>query len=354
MPGWATRIVVNEPGDHFSLGDRLADATIRLPDASDPRYLPALRHACVAESIDVLLPVYDGELATIAANRAEIEADGTRVLLPPEDVVQRCRDKAETYRHLGDSDLIPSYSVARTLEETRAALSALGYPNRVLVARPLDRAGSRGVQYIDPAADLFASRFLEKPGPVRVCAAEFLRGREAGPREFALLITPCLDGEELGIDLLAERGRVVEMVVRRKSGPLLHGNPTCIAFREQPGEREWVARLAAGLQLCGLVSIDARYDAGGALRLLEVNPRPGAYIGMSCARLHLLGWAIDRLLGDASSTADRYGGDWRIFAGLRAFGDLVLSADTARPLPLRSPRSEELSDARPVPCGAPG
>ena len=88
------------------------------------------------------------------------------------------------------------------------------------------------------------------------------------------------------------------------------------------------------------------YDAGRTLRLLEVNPRPGAYIGMSCARLHLLAWALDRLCGRAARPRAAYVGDERIRSGLRAFADLVAADDSMWPLALQSPLVEEVADAR--------
>lgn len=336
MPQRRATLLVHDPAEHPTLGTLLADAATRLPRAADPTYIDALLDFCGRERVDVLIPVYDGELLSVGRRRDAFAARGTVLLLPPTPVVELCRDKARTYAALAGSAYPPPFRVATTVEESLAAIAALGYPRATLAVRPTDQAGGRGLHILDARADAFQRHFLEKPGTPRLVAEEFLRLRAAGPAEFPLIFSAYLPGEELGFDVLAHEGRVLERVTRRKSGPMLHGNPTCIRFGERRGEGDWLAGLVAALHLSGLLSVDARYDAGGTLRLLEVNPRPGAYIGMSCRRVHLLAWAIDRLCGAGADLRADYLGDESFTHGLRAFGDLV-HAEGREPLAILQP-----------------
>jgi biotin carboxylase len=322
LPGRTATVIVNDPAESPTLGTLLADQAVRLPDAARPEYTAALLDCCLQRRVDVLIPVYDGELELVARVRPALERAGTRVLQPPLEALQRCIRKDETYQALAGSDLVPTFAVVDTAEQLQLALPRLGYPQRRLCVKPVDRSGGRGVHVLDPDADDFVARMTSKAG-LPVCTGEaFLALRRRGPGVWRLLVSEYLEGEELGFDVLAADGTLTECAVRRKSGPVLHGNPARIDFREQSGERAWIARVVRALRLSELVSIDARYDAAGRLKLLEVNARPGAYLGMTCRRVHLLGWAIDRLLGQERSPAE-YRLDDQLQAGLRCFADLL-------------------------------
>lgn len=358
LPGRRTALHVSDPSSGPTLGTALADRPLRLPEARSAGYLPALLETCRTLRIDVLIPVYDGELLLVAQHVRDFEQTGTRVLLPPAAVVAVCTDKRRTHALLADSGLLPKHEIAATAADLARAIERLGYPQRRLCVRPCNLAGSRGFHVLDAACDPFAERMLSKPGAPRCTAEELLQIRRAGPADFSLIVSELLEGEELGIDVLADRGRVLEAVVRRKAGPLVHGNWTQITFATSPAEREWVARVVQRLQLDGLLCIDARYRAGcddrsaRELFLLEVNARPGAYIGLTCARRHLLALAIDRLLADQALPDTAYDGRPDRVA-LRVFADLF-TGDLEPGLLSPLPETEECSDARAMPGSAPG
>ena len=166
------------------------------------------------------------------------------------------------------------------------------------------------------------------------------------------MISEYLPGDDLGIDLLADDGEVIELVVRRKRGPSFHGNPMRHEFDEHAGERQWVARLAAELKLSGLMCLDARYDERGRLRLVEINPRPSACVGMSCARVHLPAWAIDLALGDRDIDSADYYAEKPARRVVRALAEVAIDSSGARLLsPERRGVMETDVDARALPCG---
>ncbi|MBU0639243.1 MAG: ATP-grasp domain-containing protein [Planctomycetes bacterium] len=354
LPGRQTTLIVSDPEAVSTLGTAFGDVRVQLCRASSPAYVDELLACCQREAVDVLLPVYDGELLAVARRSREFEQAGTRVLLPPADVVALCVDKRQTYTRLAGTGFLPAYSLASTIDETAEAIRRLGYPDRCLCAKPVDRTGGRGLHILDAQVNRFAERMFSKPGPLRCTAEEFLAIRREGPERFPLLVSEWLAGEELGVDLLAEGGRVVELAVRRKGGPMLHGNPARIKFAERSAEREWVTRLTQALNLSGLLSVDARYDGSATLRLLEVNARPGAYIGMTCSRVHLLGWAVDRLLGEPSIEPQRYYGHPAGDSAMRVFADVLVGGGVAEVLNIQGDSQEVASDARAVACGTSG
>lgn len=214
-----------------------------------------------------------------------------------------------------------------SVEELQDAIESLGYPREILCVRPHFGTGGRGIHLLDSQSADKVRQFRSKPGPWRGTADAFVEWYRVAGDDYPLLVTAFLPGVELGIDVLANDGRVDALVVRQKGGAVRDGNPERITFVEDDAVTRWTSELADRLSLSGLVSIDARYDAAGVLRLLEVNPRPGAYIGMSCRRLHLLAMALDRLLDQPQPLA-AYVPAEPATGGLRFFADGVTVGST--------------------------
>lgn len=318
------QVIVQDCDPADTPGAVLGDERVNLPPAADPTYPGRLLDYCRNRRIDVLIPVFDGELAALASIRRRFEEAGTRLLLPPDEIVRICVDKWVTHERLDGMPFLPRHRRAETLDETRHAIEELGYPDQLVCCRPTNLAGGRGVHILDAAVDAFADRMLAKPGVNRCTAEEFLALRSRGPERFRLIVSEFLPGEELGIDLLAAGGRIRELVARKKCGASLGGNPLRMEFIESPAVHSWTARLCRTLQLDGLMNIDARFDAIGALRLIEINPRPSACIGMSAARVNLLEWAIDRLLGEESEDPSRYRSPAFAARIVRALADIAV------------------------------
>jgi len=331
-PQCDTILIVNDPSDQLTLGTGLADIAVRLPDARENTYCDALTSICSEQNVDVLIPVYDGELTKVVELRDELAAAGTAVLLPSRDVVYTCVDKIATYQRLATTRYIPPFAIADTLAETRCALEALQCQNNTLCIRPATSAGSRGLHIVSPQQPGFDQRMQNRLGCATCTPAEFLQWRAAGPDRYPLLITEFLPGDELGIDLLADEGHVVDLCIRHKGTNHPHHNPRAITFLDDDDVTAWVMKLAQTLHLSALTAIDAKYNADGELKLLEVNARPGAYIGMSCARRHLLARAIDLLLGiEREPTC--YVMNPHLTGGLRVFADATIAGNTLSILP---------------------
>lgn len=326
LPEQHATVIVSDPSDDITLGTGLADIAIRLPDAAEDGYSAALLDFCVSEQVDVLIPVYDGELTKVSELCQSLHDGGTRVLMPSEKVVRTCSDKVRTYSALAETTLVPDFKIANTIEDLRSAIHDLGANHRPLCVRPPISTGSRGVHFIEPDEATFEQRMTRRLDLPTCSASEFLRWRTTGPEHYPLLVSEYLPGNELGIDLLANQGDVIEMCIRRKGGGHLHGNPRQIHFEQNTEIERWVAELASELSLDALTAIDARYDGAGNLKLLEVNPRPGAYIGMSCARRHILARAIDELLNNQREP-EVYTISGEVSGGLRLFADSVFSGD---------------------------
>ncbi len=70
-----------------------ADKSVVVPEINNPNYISKLLEVCDEEGIKVLIPLIDLDLEKLAPNICKFEQIGTRVISPPEELVNLCLDK---------------------------------------------------------------------------------------------------------------------------------------------------------------------------------------------------------------------------------------------------------------------
>jgi carbamoyl-phosphate synthase large subunit len=81
-----------------------ADCAYIVPRLTDPEYIPTLAEICRHERADVVFPLIDPDIPVLAANRAVLEAAGTRLAVVCPEAASTAADKwlcAEFFRRLG-------------------------------------------------------------------------------------------------------------------------------------------------------------------------------------------------------------------------------------------------------------
>jgi len=320
------RIVVGDVSADENAGFALADDRVLLPSASDPQLVDELLAICGRYDVDVLWPVFDGELEPLSASRERFEAEGVRLLLADDATVRLCLDKAAFFQRLADTGLVPPSRVARSSDELRSAAEAFGYPDRRVAVKPIRGTGGRGFHVIDAGHD-DRERFFDARPDVTSCtldaAADALARREGRDDGAAgVLVMPFVEGEEYGCDALADDGQIVAAVTRHKRPPFRDGMHTRIVVDEDPVVIGVVQRVLDAIGATGLLSVDLREDDDGDLRVLEINPRAGAYLGMACARIDLFGLALGRLFGQLTDV-DAMRRSSEPIVALRYWADMV-------------------------------
>jgi carbamoyl-phosphate synthase large subunit len=329
----SVRVVVGDVSADQNVGFALADDTVQIPPATDPDLGETLRAICRQHDVDVLWPVFDGELEPLSAVRDRFEAEGVRLLLADAATIRLCLDKAAFHQRLAETGWVLPSRVVRSADELKAAAETLGYPDRPVVVRPVRGTGGRGVHVIE-AAPAAREAFFTAKADSTVCdlatAAAAVDGCvPCGPG--GLLVTPFIAGGEYGCDVLAEGGEILAAVTRQKLPPVREGMHTRIVVEEDADVLSIVADVLGAIRADGLLSVDLRKDDQGRLRVLEINPRAGAYLGMACARIDLLGLALAKLLDESVEVAAFRRSSERIM-GLRYWADLVQVDGQSRPL----------------------
>jgi D-aspartate ligase len=213
----------------------------------------------------VLFPQTDGTLLLASRHRDRL-AEGMRLVLADEDLIEQLVDKWR-FQALAERHGLPVPRAQRLTPDPGAPVPALDVPYP-LVVKPLTRT---------PAW----ARFQGSGKALRVAdAAEF---RERWPQLSVvgtdLLAQQLIEGPESRIesfhvyvdDAMAIAGEFTGRKIR--TFPLDYGQSTAVEVVWLPDVAAVGREVVARLGLRGVAKLDFKRDAGGALHLLEINPR---------------------------------------------------------------------------------
>jgi len=217
-------------------------------DARDGEALLSALNALIDEwAIDIVLPAHDSVIPLLAEAGAALHAPAT---VPDAATARLCRDKHLTYDRLAPLGFVP----------TRVRGLDTQYP---IFAKPAIGQGSQGAERVDDAA---RHQALLGSG-IDYVFAEYL------------------PGEEYTIDCISDaRGALLHAAPRRRTRVR---NGIAVRTSAAPHDEALQAMaqaIADALRLRGAWFFQARRDASGRPKLLEVAPRIAGSMGLSRQR----------------------------------------------------------------------
>lgn len=273
------------------------DAAYQVPAGTDPSYVGCLMEICRLEGVQVVIPGADEEVEALAAGREALVREGIACPIPALATVQLLRHKARVLQRLVEARVsVAPWSEVRTREDLQATAARLGYPARPFVLKPCMARGGRGMFVIDERRDSLTALLTDR---------EHLRMRL---RDVAALLPPSglatsllamayLHGPAYDVDVLARRGEVICLAIRRRYNPRGIPFEGCVTEADEALDRK-VRAISAALELDGCADIDLARDEQGEAHVLEVNPRlSGSVIGAIRAGMNLPLEAIRMALG---------------------------------------------------------
>lgn len=234
----------------------VCDKSYIIPRCDHPEYVPTLLDVCQRHRVQLLLPLIDVDLLTLAEHRQQFIDGGTLAMISPLSVVQICRDKESTSRFFQDC-AIPT---VRNLSIEDVRNGSVPYP---VFIKPANGSGSQHAYKIHNREELdFFSRYVPQPML----------------QEFAF-------GQEYTVDVLCDlNGQVINAVPRRRlevrAGEISKG-VTCKDWRII----EATVDLAKKLGGVGPLTVQcfANNNRGAEVRFTEINPRVGGGLPLSIA-----------------------------------------------------------------------
>ncbi|WP_338770823.1 ATP-grasp domain-containing protein [Massilia sp. METH4] len=274
-------------------------------------YLEWCLDFCRRQDIGIFVP--HREAALISGARERFAAIGARVLaVASPEVLALLHDKARFYATVDLPMAAPPETVPfHTAEQFDAGHAALRAKYPQLCVKPAKSVYGLGFALLDEARS--TAQILMSGDQYQVGLQDFRAGL-AGLGEFrTMLLMEFLEGLEYSVDCVADDGRLVCAVPRRKlvkpgMGQLIDPQPVIL---------QATAQLAAAYRLNGVFNVQFR-ESGDRVRLLEINPRMSGGIGMACMAGPALPWlalaGFDRGYGRLEIPAVRAGvrvGEWQ-------------------------------------------
>jgi carbamoyl-phosphate synthase large subunit len=256
-----------------STGRFLSENFFQIKPASDPDFIDNLLDICIEKEILFILPLVTKELLLLSKNKAKFESRGIRIIVSDYESLKIANNKALLYMHLESHGVpIPDYRVVHSVDDFKAAVTSLGYPNRPVVFKPSIGNGSRGVRVLDDSKDKCWQLFNEKPNSLNTTLDYILPILETGDIP-ELVVCEYLPGDEVTIDAHVSNGVVNEVLIRKRD-LITSGISVAGRFFKSTDIEDYIVRVVASLPgLNGPVGFQLKQSVDGDFRIIESNPR---------------------------------------------------------------------------------
>ncbi|MBB3229596.1 ATP-grasp domain-containing protein [Halomonas stenophila] len=259
------RVLTADSSPH-AIALHAADKGIVVPPISDPGYVTRLLALCLAEDVELVVPLNDHELPVLAEHRDRFQQVGVEVVVSSPQVVAKAADKLATVRFAREAGVSTATTYTR-LSDALAGLSQ-GHLTFPLFVKPRWGTASIGIERVTGREEL---ELVWR----RADLVEASRGRPVeAERATGLLIQEALPGLEYGLDVINDlAGRYQATLVRRKLS-MRAGETDCAITEACPALVEIGRRIGEALGHVGNLDCDVFWD-GKRGHLLEMNPRFG-------------------------------------------------------------------------------
>ena len=245
-----------------------ADEGFMVPGVNAPEYVDALLAICRQQGVDLVVPLIDWELPTLADARDRFEAAGARVVISSSKVTRTCWDKRKAFRFLSDNGVV----TPRLL----SFKEAMGGPFPVIAKDRYGSASKRVRQIHSASAMKRMGRRRE-----RLVIQEYVEGRE-----YTVDVYTGLDGRP--------RVAVPRWRIQVRAGEVSKG--MTVRHPEVIRRSMHLAEVLGGC--CGVITCQCRVDADGAVKFFDVNPRFGGGVPLAIrAGADFPKWLIQEHLG---------------------------------------------------------
>lgn len=256
--------LVSADSNELAPGLYLSDKSYLLPSFKDKNYWVKVKKIVRAEKIDLIFPALDSLLLPFAQQRAAFRRLGAEVMVSDENTILKACDKWQTYLTFRDTIPVPNSFIRKRADTD--------FP---LIVKPRGDTGSRDVFIANSKIELnFYFRRVKNP-----------------------IIQEYLPGQEWSIDCLADLdGRLLLSIPRLRletaAGVSIKGKTVM-----NKKLREMAEKIANILKFRGIFFFQAKEDASGTPKLMEINPRIAGTMSLSSESANIYLLAIELLMG---------------------------------------------------------
>ncbi len=234
--------IISSDTNPISAGFYLSDAHEVLPEVENQSYTTRLFEIISKHNIGILMPSSGYDIYNFSRNKGNLLDRGAVAVVSDEDVMEKCRDKMETFTVLSQKFASPYTTVD---------------PNKIiefpLIAKPRFGKGSKGVVKIDNDDDL-----------------KYVQSKNDN-----LIFQEYLPGTEYTIDVLSDLEGEPIIAVPRIRLQTKAGISTIGKIVTDDSISETCKSIAKYLKIIGPCCIQMKETKDGILKVVEVNPRLG-------------------------------------------------------------------------------
>lgn len=252
------------------------DHLLVVPNATVPGYADAMLAACSDFAPAILVLGSDEEAEALAPYARQFGEAGIAVNVSPPEAVATMRDKARATEEAARAGCrVPETIKAESFDRLRQAVVTLGYPERVVVIKPVNGRGRRTTWFVS------RDSLPPEPDVPPSCTLEEIEDK-IGAWPGAMIACKMVRGSALTADLLCDRGALAGIVVRRWAGAGRFPFPGQTII-ERPQLAASLASLVKQIGIHGLVDADLIETDDALTYLLEINPRPSGSVAVTLA-----------------------------------------------------------------------
>ncbi|MDZ4807899.1 MAG: ATP-grasp domain-containing protein [Bacteroidota bacterium] len=243
-----------------------------IPLATDPSFMDVMLSLCRKRDIHIILPLVTKELIPLSKHTKEFELAGAKLSVSSTASLEIANNKSRLYEFMQWSGMtVPAFSVVENIEQFKAAVEELGYPEKQVCFKPSVSNGSRGFRIISKQTNELDLLFNHKPASTYLSLQDAIRILSSGVFP-ELLVSEYLPGEEYSVDCVANHGEPF-LVVPRVRKKMINGISVEGEFIKDDSIISYCNQIIHELQLHGNIGIQVKKSAAGQFLILEINPR---------------------------------------------------------------------------------
>ena len=270
------RTICSHDNPHFAGFSAASYSEIEPADLGSEAYVDYCLDFCQRNNVDIFYPGRGA--GAIALRRDEFAAVNTRLILVADDAaLTALEEKARFYQDQANAEVPgPETIMVQSYAEYQQAHAALRGRHAALCIKPSVGVYGIGFRIIDEHRK--ALDHILKGIDFHVTSADLDRELSDMQTFRPLLVMEYLSGPEYSVDCLANDGKLLVAVARRKergagAGQTIVDDPLIVRACQQ---------LAAEYGLNAIFNVQFKQDGEGRLRVLEINARMSGGSAMAC------------------------------------------------------------------------
>ena len=277
-----TKIIITDVNSD-AVGKYFADYFFKVSKGNSNLFIKETINICKKNKVDIIIPFSDEEALNLSKNKDKFEKIGVKILISDYKIIKFTSNKLSLMRFIKKKGIeSPKFYSPNSIKEVNQALKILDYPKRKVVFKPINQRGGRGFRILNSNFDEYNE--ITKKKKEFFITEERLK-KIILKKKFSsnFILMEYLEGEDFNVDVLADKGNIINYVALRRLEPK-HGSLEKGIVDKDLRIKNYLLSIFSKIKFNNLVNLEMAYqkkNKKGKLLLYEVNARASAPIIVS-------------------------------------------------------------------------